>query len=211
MGKGGSTPGISPGVQQGLLSNENALVQIAQQQSGNAEQLYKLTEPGLVTAENFYETLASGDPGAIMRAIAPTAQAASSAATGAKSNIMANAPPGGEKNLALEQVDVNRGAEIAKTASGASLAAPNALGQLAGQGVGESISASGAATGALSAGSSTLGSLGGLQLQGQQLQMEQKGQQLGVLGSAVGDIGSIASSQQGGKSALDAVAALAVA
>jgi len=122
-----------------------------------------------------------------MRAIAPQAQQINQAATGARSNIMANAPAGGEKNLALEQVDVNRAGGVASTATGAVQSANSSLGQLAGQGIGESISAAGTGIGALSSGDTALSSLGGLQLQGQQIQMEQKGQQLGALASLAGD------------------------
>lgn len=182
MGKGSSS-GVDPAVQQGMLSNQSALVQIAQGQAKNAEQLYQLTEPGLITAEDFYSTLASGDPGAILRAISPGAQQVSEAATGARANIMANEPAGGEKNLALEQVDVGEGAQIGKMASGATVNAPNALAQLAGQGVGESISAAGTGISGYSAGSQTLASLGNLDIQEQQIQAEQKGN---VLGSATG-------------------------
>lgn len=207
MGKG-QTAGISPQVQQEMEQNESALVSIAQGQAANANQLYQLTEPGLVSAEDFYQTLAAGDPAAIMRAIAPTAAAASQATAGAKANILANDPAGGEKNLALEMADVGRGQTIAQAASGATLAAPNALGQLAGQGVGESISAANTATSGLGTANSGLASLGGLQIQGQQLQAEEKGQQFGIFGSLAGDVGSIAGSQQGGASLLDALAAL---
>jgi hypothetical protein len=146
-----------------------------------------MTEPGLVQSEDFYQNLASGDPAAIMKAIAPTAQAASSSAAGAKANIEANSPAGGEKNLALEQVDVNRGAQVSQAASGATLAAPNALGQIAGQGIGEGISSAGAATGSLSAANQGFGQMQSQQFQGQQLQMEQKGQTLGALGGLAGD------------------------
>lgn len=187
MGKGSSTGQVSPAVSQGMLNNESSLVQIAQQQNQNAQQLYGLTEPGLVQAEDFYQNLQSGDPAAIMKAIAPTAQAASQSAAGAKANIEANSPAGGEKNLALENVDVQRGAQISSAASGATLAAPNALGQLAGQGIGESQGASGQATQGLGAANQSLSSLQGLTFQGQQLQMEQKGQTLGALGGLAGD------------------------
>jgi hypothetical protein len=202
MGKG--NVGVSPSVSNGLLSDENALVSLAGQQAGNSQQLFNLAEPGLQTAENYYSTLASGDPGAIMRAIAPTAQAANQAAQGASSNIMANAPAGGEKNLALEQVDVNRGAQIASTASGATTGAPNALATLAGQGIGESTAAAGTGISGLSAGASALSSLGGLQLQGQQLQMEQKGQELGAFGGLAGDASQLGTGamQKGGDLAL---------
>jgi len=183
-GKGDAGP--SPEVQQGMLNNETALVNIAQGQAANAQQLYSMTEPGLGTAESFYSSLASGDPSSIMKAIAPTAQAAGSAAAGAKQNIEANAPAGGEKNLALEMTDVNRAAQVSSTASQASLGAPNALAQLAGQGVSEGIASAGAGTSALSAGSQTLSSLGGLQLQGQEINAQEKGSQLGALGSLAG-------------------------
>jgi hypothetical protein len=189
-GKGGSN--MDPEVQKGMLANQTGLEQIAQEQEKNSQQLYNLTEPGLVSSENFYQTLQSGDPGAIMRAIAPTAQASNEAAAGAKANIMANSPAGGEKNLALESVDINRGAQIASTASGASMGANNALAQLAGQGVGESISASSGATGAYSAGSQTLSSLGSLNIQDQQLNMQKKGQTLGAVGGLMGDATSVA-------------------
>jgi hypothetical protein len=174
----GSTPGISPATQTALTTDETALVGLAGQQASNAQQIYNLEEPGLQQSTNFYESLASGDPAAIMRAIAPTAQATSQATAGAKANIMANDPAGGEKNLALELADVNRGRQIASTASGASIGAENALAKMGTQGVGLSEGLAGEAIGGYgAASSSTLGS-GGLQLQSQQLQMEQKGQSL---------------------------------
>lgn len=185
MGKG-NTGSVDPAVQEGMLSNQSALVKIAQGQAHNAEQLYNLTEPGLVTAENFYETLASGDPGAIMRAISPAAQQVSEATAGAKSNILANSPAGGEKNLALEMTDVSRGAEVGKLAAGATTGAPNALATLAGQGVGESISAAGTGISGLSAANQGLASLGGLQMQGEQIQAEEKGNVLGAIGQLGG-------------------------
>jgi hypothetical protein len=169
-----------------MVSNESALVNIAQGQAQNAQQLYGIAEPGLVTAEQQYESLASGDPAAIARVLAPTAQAASSAAAGAKSNIMANAPAGGEKSLALEQVDAGRASQIAQTTSAATTGAPNALATLAGQGVGEGIQSANVGIGGLSAASQSAASLGGLQLQSQQIQAEEKGNVLGSVSSLAG-------------------------
>jgi hypothetical protein len=186
MGKG-NTGQVDPTIQAGELANQTALTKIAGQQEQNAEQLYNLTEPGLVTSENFYEKLASGDPAAIMQAIAPAAQQTAQATAGAKANILANDPAGGEKNLALEMTDVNRGAEIAKSASGATLAAPNALGQLAGQGIGEGISSAGTATSSLSAANTGYSNMQSQIFQGQQLQVQEKGEQLGASGSLAGD------------------------
>jgi len=187
MNKGSSTTAPSPQVTSGMTADQNALAALVNQQTQQSDQLFSLTEPGLVTAENYYQTLASGDPGAIMRAIAPQAQQTSQAAAGAKKNIMDNAPAGGEKNLALEQVDVNRGAQIAGSASGAVQAAPASLGKIAGQGIGESQTATGLASGALGQSLSGWSSLGGMQLQEQQIQAQEKGQQLGAASSAASD------------------------
>jgi hypothetical protein len=183
----GTVGQVDPTIQAGELSNQTALTKIAGEQAQNSQTLFNMTEPGLVQSEDFYQNLQSGDPAAIMKAIAPTAQAASSSAAGAKANIMANDPAGGEKNLALEQADLTRGAQISSAASGATLAAPNALGQIAGQGIGEGISSAGAATSGLSASNQGFGQMQSQQFQGQQLQMEQKGQTLGALGGLAGD------------------------
>jgi len=192
-----------------MLANETALTKIAGQQATNAEQLYQVAEPGFQKAEDFYRAIASGDPGAISRAIAPEAQMINEASSGAKANILATAPAGSEKNLALEMTDVNKGAEIGKAAGGAYTGSFNALGQLAGQGVGESISAAGTGISGFSSASSGLAQLGQLNIQDKQLQMQQKGQSLGGFGDLLSTAGSIAGSQQGGASLLDAFAAFA--
>lgn len=190
---------MDPAVQSGMLANQTALTGIAEQQAQNAEQLYKTSEPGFQQAEQFYGDLATGDPGAIMHAIAPAAQQINEASTGAKKNILENAPSGGEKNLALEMTDVNKGAEVGKVGASGYTGSFNALAQLAGQGVGESISAAGAGTSAYSAGSQTLGSLGSLNIQDKQLQMQQKGQTMGGLGElAQAGAGAAAGAMSGG-------------
>lgn len=193
-----------------MLSNETAMVKLAQEQEKNSQTLFNLTEPGLVQSENYYETLASGDPGAIMRAIAPGAQQVSEATAGAKSNIMANSPAGGEKNLALELTDVNRGAQVGQMAAGATLKAPDALAKLSGQGIGESQSAAGIASSTYGSANSGLASLGQLNIQDQQLQMEQKGQSLGALGSLGGDVTGFLGAL-GSSAGIDGLAALAFA
>jgi hypothetical protein len=209
-GEKGSPPGPSQQVTSGEIADQNALAALVNQETQQSNQLFNLTEPGLGAAENFYQTLQSGDPGAIMRAIAPAAQQQTQAAQGATSNILANAPAGGEKNLALEQVQANRASGIASTATGASLGANNALGQLAGQGIGESQQGASIATSGLGTSLSGWQGLGNLQIEGQQLQMEQKGQELGALGGLAGDasqLGAAGISSQGGKALATALAA----
>ena len=200
---------MSPDVEAGMLKNQNALAQIATSQQQKSEDLFRLTEPGMAQAEDFYSKLASGDPAAIMRAIGPAAGQIEQAATGATKNVMETAPAGGEKNLALANIQAGRGAEVGKVASEAYLKAPAALASLAGQGVGESISAAGTGVSGLSAASSGLASLGGLQIEQAQFQAQQKGSMLGGLGTIAQTVGSVASSQIGGLSWTDALAALA--
>ena len=127
MGKSNSA-GLSPQVSSGLQANSDALTQIAQQQNANAQKLFQEANPGFQSAENFYGTLSTGDPYAIARAISPATQQISQATTGAKQNIMNNAPSGGEKTLALEQADVNQGAQVGQAATGSFLNSFNALG-----------------------------------------------------------------------------------
>jgi hypothetical protein len=209
MGK--QQTGVSSNVSQGELANETALTQIAQQQQANSQTLFNQTEPGLASAENFYGTLSSGDPYAIARAISPATQQISQATAGAKQNIMQNSPAGGEKNLALEQADVNQGAQVGQTATGGFLNSYNALAQIAGQGVGESISAAGTGISSLSAANQAFGQIGNQQLEAQQLQAQQKGSSLGALSSFGGSaVEAGATLGASGKSA-DALAALAVA
>lgn len=170
-----------------MLNNENALVQIAQGQAANASTIFKQSFPGFQKAEQFYSALSSGDPYAIFRAVSPVAQSADTAAAAAKANILNNGPAGGEKTLALEQVDVNRGKQVGDAATTGYTGSFNALAQLAGQGVGESQNASGLALSGLNSANNSLASYQGLQFQGQQIQAEQKGNTLGALSSLGGD------------------------
>ena len=167
-----------------MAANSSALVGLAQQQNQRSGQLFNETFPGLQSAEQFYGTLSSGDPYAIARAISPATQQITAATTAAKQNILQNAPAGGEKNLALEQADVARGAQVGQTATGSYLGSFNALAQLAGQGVGESISSAGTAISGFGQANQGLQQLGNLQIQ-------QKGAQLGALTSLGSDAATV--------------------
>lgn len=180
----GKSAGLSPEVQSSIQSNDTALTQIATQQAANSQNLFDESNPGFLSAENFYGALATGSPSAIKTAIAPAVQQISDATTGAKANIMNNAPAGGEKNLALEQADVSQGAQVGKAATGSFLGSFNALASLAGQGTGESISSAGTGISAFNSANQGLGQLG-------QLQIQQKGAQLGALTSLGGDAATL--------------------
>jgi hypothetical protein len=186
MGKGSG--GLSTDVSSGLQANETALVQLAQQQNQRSGQLFNETFPGLSTAESFYGSLATGDPGAIARATQPATQQITQATQSAKQNIIQNAPAGGEKNLALEMADVNRGAQVGNVTSNAFLSAPNALASLAGQGIGEAGNFANTAISGLGSANSALGNLGSLQIQQYQAQQQAKGSTLGALSSLGGAV-----------------------
>jgi len=196
MGGGKNPAGVSPSVSTAETNTANTLSSIATQQNDRAGQLFGSAFPGFQQAEDFYSTLATGDPYAIARATAPATQQITKAADSAKANILANLPPGGEKNLALEQVEANRGAQVSDVATKSFLNAPNALAQLAGQGVNESISSAGTGISGLSAASNTLGQIGNQQLQAQefnaQFNAEQKGSTFGSLAGLGGDVASAA-------------------
>lgn len=168
---------------------------IAEGQAKNAQELFSESYPGFQSAEQFYQGISTGDPYAISRAISPATQQITAQAKAAKTQILQNAPPGGEKNLALEMVDVNRGAQIGDLATNAYLNSFNSLAQLAGQGITQSIQSAGTGISGLGTANQGLGELGQLQFQQQQLRAQQKGQMFGGLESLVGagaELGSAA-------------------
>lgn len=195
MGKGST--GVDPAIQAGELKNSDALTAIAQSQADNSTKLFNSSFPGFQKAEDFYTSLSSGDPYAIGRAIAPAAQQVSQASDQAKANILRTGPAGGEKNLALEQVDVNKGAKIGDMASSGYLNSFNALAQLSGQGVGESISSASTGISGYNSASSGLAQIGQQQIQQQQLEQEQKGSTFGAIGSLGGSVLGAAGSAGG--------------
>ncbi len=183
---GGSSKGGVPNsqIQAGELQNQNALTAIAQQSSQQGNQLFNASFPGFQTAENASSILASGDPAAISRLIAPATQQINSATAGSIQNIMQNAPAGGEKNLALEQANVAQGAQVGALASQGYTNSFNSLAQLAGHGIGLGQGATGA----------------GLSAYGQANQgysnmfnqnVESKGATLGAAGGVLGDAATV--------------------
>lgn len=181
-GKGGAPS--NPALEQSQTQVNNQLASILGTQSGESQQLFNLAFPGMQQSSEFYQALASGSPGLIARAIAPAAQQVSQATAGAKANILANAPAGGERNLSLEQADVTQGAQLGQLASQGYLSAQNALAQMGGQGVSLGQGAANTAIGAGSAASQGYGQIISENIQ-------QKGQTLGAIGGLAGDVTSM--------------------
>lgn len=197
MGSSKGDFGASSSVTSGLQSDASALTQIAQQQASQGSALFNTSFPGFQQAEQQASSLASGSPYKIAQAVAPVAQQADASAAAAKQNILQNGPAGGEKTLALENVDVNRGATVGNAASGAYLNSFNTLAGLGSQGIGLGQSSTGLGISGLSSGASTLSTLGGLQLQGQQLGAQAKGNGLGALSSLGSDAAQLGSAYMG--------------
>jgi hypothetical protein len=153
--------------------------QIATSQQANAEsaQTYATTAPGLSTAENYYQSLASGNPSAIFQSIAPAVGQVNAASQGAVQQIQQNMPRGGAEQLAVANVEQQRAGQIgnlgtqAYTGSFPALAALSQGGlSLSANELANSISAGSAASSAneglmqaQSAGkTATMGALGGV-------------------------------------------------
>jgi len=178
VGKGAAQTAAS--AESSQLAGSNSLIQLAQQSANQGASLFQTAMPGYAAATDFYTALSTGDPYAIARASAPATQQITAASTGAKQNILNNAPAGGEKNLALENVDVNQGAQVGKTASEGYLNSFNALGSLAQQGIGASQNATGQALSGYGSGIQGYGMVN-------QEATQQKGQTMGAIGAGVSD------------------------
>jgi hypothetical protein len=177
---GGKSSESNQQLENAQVSDANQLTSLATQQAGNSNTLFNLGLPGLQQSEDFYGALGSGSPNAIATAIAPATQQIQQATAGAKQNILNTAPAGGEKNLAIEQADVNQGAQVGSLASQGFTSAFPALAQLGGQNVNAGISSAGTA---ISAGGQANSALSGVV--GENIQ--QKGATLGAFGGLAGD------------------------
>jgi hypothetical protein len=175
----GKSGGISDSVKQSELGIAQQSVDIAKQQQANSQQEFNTAFPGFQQAENYYSKLATGDPAAISRAIAPAAQQIDAQSTATAQRIDQDSPRGGAKNLALEENQINKGAQIGQLASQGYLSSFQNLAGLAGQGVGESTSSAGTALSGLSNAGNQYSNVA-------QQQAEGKATQLGFISSLAG-------------------------
>jgi hypothetical protein len=129
-----SGPSASDKAQERAISQQQ--VAIGQEQNARAGQLFNLTFPGMGMAEDWYRKLASGDPTAIQRAIAPASEQVAAQTEAAKQRIQTEAPRGGEQRLALENADISKASQIGRLATGAFTGSFPALASLAGTGIG---------------------------------------------------------------------------
>ena len=105
------------------------------QSTKEGSELFNLALPGLQQSESYYGKLASGDPQALARANAPAVQGITDATNSAKASIVQDNPRGGERNLALENADIAKGAEVSKLTTGSYTSAFPSLTSAGGQNV----------------------------------------------------------------------------
>lgn len=167
-----------PGQQAIDTQNQITQGQLSVEQSANkrSQQLYDLTEPGMKTAESFYQQLASGNPQAIQTATAPATEKIASSYNQAITNIGQNMPRGGAKDLAVQEAEISKAGAIGGTEAQAYLGAPTALANLAQGGIGLSVNEMTQALSAFSGASSSNQAAG-------QMQGAGKAETLGFLGS----------------------------
>jgi hypothetical protein len=164
MGKG-------PKVPQSAIDAQAAL---QQQMAGLANQYASTAFPMMQSAGNYWSSLMKGGTAA-QQAVAPFAEQISSGYKGAEQSIRNFAPMGGERNLALAQLPMQRSSDLARLYAGVGPAAATNLGNLAiGQGgLGANFGGVGSSAG------SSLANLAGQQAAG-------KGGALGGLGAGLG-------------------------
>jgi len=181
----GKSGGISQSTQDAEIGIAQQQTDIAQSANQRAGQLFQASFPGFEQSEQYYQQLASGDPAAIARAIAPATQQINEQADASKKRIEQDAPRGGTKNLALEENDINKGAQVGNLATQSYLGSFQNLAGLAGQGVGESTSQTGTAINGLSAAGNQYSNVANQEAEG-------KASQLGFISSLAGSGASLA-------------------
>lgn len=171
--------GPSSGTQQ--TQNQLTQAQIASQQQASAQsaQTYATAQPGFQQAENYYQSLASGNPQQIASAVGPATSQINAASQGAVQQIQQNMPRGGAEQMAVANVEQQRAGQIGNLGTQAYTSAFPALASLSQGGLG--LSTNQLAT-AISAGAA--GSQSNAQLM--QAQSAGKGSTLGFLGSLAG-------------------------
>lgn len=117
-------------------NQQDAAAQKSQQQSA---QTYGVTEPGLQSAENYYAALSSGDPTKIFSAVSPSVNQIIGNTQAVKQNILQDNPRGGGQDLALEQANISKAAQIGNLETSAYTSSFPALANLASTGLGLSV------------------------------------------------------------------------
>jgi hypothetical protein len=137
----------------------NQMAATGKQSAAEGSQLFNLALPGLEQSEAYYGKLASGDPHAIARANAPAIAGITQSNNAAKTSITQDSPRGGQQNLALEQADLTKGAQIGNLTTQSYTNAFPSLSSLGGQNVSQGTAATGVGLQGMQGAASQYGSL----------------------------------------------------
>ncbi len=174
-----SKPVSSAGAEIAQDNLANQMAATGATETAQGSQLFNMALPGLQQAETYYGTLASGDPNALARANAPAIQALTKSTNSAKQNIVQDNPKGGERNLALEEADLSKGAQIGQLETGSYLSSFGSLAGLGGQNVGQGTAATSSGLQGMNAAANQYGNI-------QQINAANKAQTMGAASGAAG-------------------------
>ena len=149
---------------------------LAQQQQAASDKTLGVVSPGLQTAENYYASLATGDPTKIMSAIGPAVSQIGSQTQQAKKQITEGTPRGGAQDLALAEADISKAGQVGNLATQAYTGSFPALAQLFQGGAGISVNEIANAISSASGAGTTTAQVG-------QEQSSAKASTMGLLGS----------------------------
>ena len=180
-----SKPTSSAADQQAQASLAQQMAATGATEAAEGSSLFNMALPGLEQSEAYYGKLASGDPNALARANAPAVQAITQSSDSAKKNIMQDNPKGGERNLALEEADLSKGAQIGQLETGSYTSAFGSLAGLGGQNVSQGTSAQSSGVQGMNAAANQYGNI-------QQLNAQNKAQQVGTWSDVAGTAASFA-------------------
>lgn len=173
-------------------ADSTAISNLANQMSATGSQsaaegstLFNLALPGLQQSEAYYGKLASGDPHALARANAPAIAGITQSNNAAKTSITQDSPRGGQQNLALEEADLSKGAQIGNLTTQSYTQAFPSLASVGGQNVSQGTAATGVGLQGMQGAAGQYGSL-------LQNNAASKASTLGFLGSLGGAAGEAA-------------------
>jgi hypothetical protein len=156
---------------------------LAKQQQEQSTKTLGIVEPGLKTAEDYYASLASGDPTKIMSAIGPAVSQIGSQTNQAKTQIKQSTPRGGAQDLALAEADISKAGQVGNLETQSYTGAFPALASLFQGGAGISVSQIANAIASAQGASQTTAAVG-------QEQASAKASTMGMFGSMAGAAGT---------------------
>jgi hypothetical protein len=174
-----SKPVSSASAQESQATLANEMAATGATETAEGSQLFNMALPGLEQSESYYGKLASGDPNALAKANAPAVQAITQSTNKAKQNIMQDSPRGGGQQLALNEADLSKGAQVGQLETGSYTSSFGSLAGLGGQNVGQG-------TGAQSSGLQGMNAAANQYQNIQNTNAASKAQQVGTWSSVAG-------------------------